>query len=130
MASEAFNSSSMPRSLARLATYGFDHFIGLYVDFVKVGVKPALGEKCGVTSSFVLFDVVAVKESVFADFVFLLLCDFEHRVVLFSVKLVFDAVLSDVLFHNSYSFRVTKFLVNTSIFGTLGICFDHLGTVP
>ena len=51
------------------------------------------------------------------------LCDFD-------IGVVFDAVLSDVLFHNSYSFRVTKFLVNTSIFGTLGICFDRLGTMP
>ena len=51
-----------------------------------------------------LLDIVAVKESVFADFVFLLLCDFEHRVVLLAFKLVFDAVLSDVLFHNHIPF--------------------------
>ena len=97
---------------------------------MKVYVELAFREKRSVSSSFVLLDVVTVKESVFADFVFLLLCDFEHWIVLLAFKLVFDAVLSDVLFHNSYSFRVTKFLVNTSIFGTLGICFDRLGTMP
>ena len=120
----------MPRSRARLANYGFYHFIGLYVDFVEVCVKSTLGEKRGVSSSSVLLDVVAVKKSVFSGFVFFLPDDFEHRVVLLLAKLVFDAVLSDVLFYNSYSFRVTKFLVNTSIFGTLGICFDRLGTMP
>ena len=52
-----------------------------------------------------LLDIVAVNESVFADFVFLLLCDFEHRVVLFSAKLVFDTVLNDVLFHNHIPFK-------------------------
>ena len=97
---------------------------------MKVYVELAFREKRSVSSSFVLLDVVTVKESVFADFLFSLLGDFEHRIVLFSAKLVFDAVLSNVLFHNSYSFRITKFLVNTSIFGTLGICFGHLGTMP
>ena len=67
--SEAFNSSSMPRSRARLATQR----IGLYVDFVKVCVELTFREKCGVCTSLVLLDVVAVKKSVFADFVFIFL---------------------------------------------------------
>ena len=51
-------------------------------------------------------NVVAVKESVLADFVFFLLGDFEHRVILFYTKLVFDAVLSNVLFHNHIPFVI------------------------
>ena len=54
--------------------------------------------------SLVLLDVVTVKESVFADFMFFLLGDFKHRVVLLSAKPVFDAVLNDVLFHNHIPF--------------------------
>ena len=97
---------------------------------MKVCVKSALGQESGVRAFAVLLDVVAVKESVSADVMLGRVRFAENRVVLLTFKLVFDAVLSNVLFHNSYSFRVTKFLVNTSIFGTSGICFDHLGTMP
>jgi hypothetical protein len=63
-------------------------------------VKSALCQESGVCTSLVPLDIVAVKESIFANFVFLVFCDFEHRVILFSAKLVFNAVLSDILFHN------------------------------
>ena len=79
-------------------------FVPVYVDFVKVCVELVFREKCGVCTSFVLLDIVAVKKSVFADFVFLLFCDFEHWIVLLAFKRVFDAVLRDVLFHNHIPF--------------------------
>ena len=67
-------------------------------------VKSALCQESGVCTSFVLLDVVAVKESVFTDVMLCRVRFAENRVVLLAFKFIFDAVLSNVLFHNHIPF--------------------------
>ena len=59
---------------------------------MKVCVKSALGQECGVCTSAMQLDVVAVKESVSADVMLGRVRFAENRVVLLTFKLVFDAV--------------------------------------
>ena len=74
---------------------------------MKVRVESAFREKRGICTSFVLLDIVAVKQSVFADVMLGSGRFAENRVVLLATKLVFDAVFDNVLFQN-FIFRSSK----------------------
>ena len=84
--------------------------MSLLVDGVEVFVQSSFRQQSSVCTSAVLLDKVESKVSLFANFIVGLLRDCKHRVVLFTAKLIFDAVFSDVLFHNHIPFVICFFI--------------------
>ena len=70
-------------------------------------------------------NIIAVKQSVFADVMLGSVRFAENRVVLLAAKLAFDAVFDNELFHK-FIFLSSKSLINTDFFGSSGTYFDRL----
>ena len=84
--------------------------MSLLVNIVEVFIQPPFGQQCGVSPLSMLLDEVKAKPAIFADFIVGLRGKFKQRIVLFAAKLVSNAILSDVLFHNHIPFLLQNIL--------------------
>ena len=92
-------------------------------------VESAFGQEGGVCTSLVLLDMVAVKQSVFADMMLGSARFAEKRLILLATKLVFDTGFDNVLFHKLYSF-LSKRPYKYRLFRLFGNMFRPLGVSP
>ena len=82
----------------------------LLVDAVEMFIQAIFGQQGGVCTPAMLLDKFKMKVSIFADFIVGLRGKFKQRIVLFAAKLVSNAILSDVLFHNHIPFLLQNIL--------------------
>ena len=84
--------------------------MSLLVNIVEVFIQPPFGQQCGISPLSMLLDKVKAQSAIFADFIVGLRVKVKQRIVLLAAKLVSDAVLSDVLFHNHIPFVLQNIL--------------------
>ena len=93
-------------SLCPLRDKQVELFVHVLVYAVEMFIQTIFDQQSSVCTSAVLLNEFEMKVSVFADFIGGLFRNFKHMLVLFDAKLVFDAVFSNVLFHNHIPFVI------------------------
>ena len=83
--------------------------MSLLVNDVEVFIQTSFGKQGSICTPAVILNKIKVKVSVFTYFVVGLLGNFKHRIILFATKLIFDAIFSNILFHNHIPFVIYAF---------------------